>query len=173
MGTILISFGYNYKLKIDFIILFLLLLIYIGKIFWFYFYALENEMYSTLYFYLYGYGARMTNPIYNLPSFLMGMYFGMINYSIQRGIVPYQGENSDSYEQIMLLKKNEDKKEAKFNDEEQLNLYEPSESDISSQNTKKKLRRLTYTISELKNKYYSSKNEDLLSNNDKIKISTK
>ena len=28
----------------------------------------------------------MINPLFNLPSFLIGMYFGIVNYTIQRGI---------------------------------------------------------------------------------------
>jgi hypothetical protein len=46
----------------------------------------EREIYSTLYFFLHGYGVLMLNPIFNLPSFLVGMYFGLVNFTIHRGI---------------------------------------------------------------------------------------
>jgi len=29
----------------------------------------------------------MLNPLFNLPYYLMGMYFGLINYSVQKGII--------------------------------------------------------------------------------------
>ncbi len=28
----------------------------------------------------------MFNPIFNFPSFIVGMYFGLVNFTIQRGI---------------------------------------------------------------------------------------
>ena len=28
----------------------------------------------------------MLNPLFNLPSFLIGMYFGLVNFTIQRGV---------------------------------------------------------------------------------------
>ena len=169
-GTILISLGYKYKLKIDFFILFFILLIYIGKIIGFNLYLLENEMYSTLYFYLYGYGAIMTNPIFNLPSFLMGMYFGMINYSIQRGIVLYLRNKSDCYAPITLLIENNDKEEDKVNDEEQLNLFEPSESDNSSRRSGKFEKHLSFSKRKSSNIYLSSTNQDSLNNNNLTKV---
>ena len=46
----------------------------------------ERKIYSTLYFFLHGYGVLMLNPIFNLPSFLVGMYFGLVNFTIQRGV---------------------------------------------------------------------------------------
>jgi hypothetical protein len=37
-------------------------------------------------FYLVDHGVILISPIYNLTCFLIGMYFGLINYSIQKGI---------------------------------------------------------------------------------------
>ena len=107
-GTILISLGTKYKLRIDFIIICLFLMIYLLKIFDFAFYCYGEKMYTTLYFYLYEYGAISLNPIFNLPYFLIGMYFGLINYSIQKGIVIYKKDKIDKYSKLMLLKTNQD-----------------------------------------------------------------
>ena len=41
---------------------------------------------TTIDYYLVDYGLSLTNPIFNLSFFLIGMYFGLINYSIQKGI---------------------------------------------------------------------------------------
>ena len=42
----------------------------------------------------------MLNPLFNLPSFLIGMFFGLINYSIQKGINLY---DSDFYQRIFNI----------------------------------------------------------------------
>jgi len=89
IGISLLSIGYKYKLKIDYFILILILLIYAGKIVLYHnkFLFSEKEFFATLYYYLYDYGIIMMNPLFNLPCFLIGMYFGIINYSIHKGII--------------------------------------------------------------------------------------
>ena len=99
-GVILISLGYRYKLRNDIIIIIIISLIFVVKIFVYIFYVNKQEKYSTLYYYLYDYGALMLNPIYNLPSFLIGMFFGLINFSIQKGINLY---DFDSYQKIFNI----------------------------------------------------------------------
>ena len=42
----------------------------------------------------------MLNPIFNLPSFLIGMFFGLLNYTIQKGICLYSNE---SYSRILSI----------------------------------------------------------------------
>ena len=85
-GIILISLGYKYKLRNDIIIIIIILSCFVAKILFYVFYVIINKKYSTLYFYLYDYGSIMLNPLFNLSSFLIGMFFGLINYSIQKGI---------------------------------------------------------------------------------------
>ena len=96
-GIILMSLGYKYKFRNDIIIIIIILLIFIAKILLYSFYVIKEKKYSTLYFYLYDYGAIMLNPIFNLPSFLIGMFFGLINFSIQKGVNLY---DIDSYQRI-------------------------------------------------------------------------
>ena len=83
-GVFLITIGYKCKLKIDKFILILILFIFIGKIVFSYYY--RNEYYSTLYYYLFDYGKFMINPLFNLTYFLIGLYFGLINYALQKGV---------------------------------------------------------------------------------------
>ena len=103
-GVIFISIGYKYKFRNDMIIIIIISLIFVGKIFIYAFYVIKSNKYSTLYFNLYDYGAIMLNPIFNLPSFLIGMFFGLINYSIQKGI---NLNTSDSYQKIFTFEKRE------------------------------------------------------------------
>ena len=102
-GTILISLGYSCKISIDYVIIALIIFLYIGKIIYYYAYYYHKEkIYTTLYYYMFEYGKLMLNPLFNLPYFLIGMYFGLINYSIQRG-TSESNRNSD-YSRICNIK---------------------------------------------------------------------
>jgi hypothetical protein len=46
-----------------------------------------EKYFPTLYYYLFDYGKYMTTPQFNFPSYLIGMYFGFINYCVQKGII--------------------------------------------------------------------------------------
>ena len=81
-GIILMTIGYKYKLKIDIFILVLIFLSFVGKITFSYLYS---KSYSTLYYYLFDYGKFMLNPLFNITYFLIGIYFGLINYALQKG----------------------------------------------------------------------------------------
>ena len=115
IGIALISFGYKFKLRFDIIIIIFFLLIYLFKLIIFIVHLYKKEIYSTLYFFLHGYGILMFNPIFNIPSFLVGMYFGLVNFTIQRGIndLNEDEKNNNEYEllekeQISPLKENKD-----------------------------------------------------------------
>ena len=86
IGIGLISIGYKFKMRIDIAIISIILIIYLGKLFLFLILKDSLKIYPTLYFYLFGYGEFMLNPLYNMPSFFIGMYFGLVNYTIQRGV---------------------------------------------------------------------------------------
>jgi hypothetical protein len=86
-GIVLISIGYKAKVRIDYFIFFLIIILLSLKIFLFY--ALSNDekgIYTTLYYYIFDYGKLLLNPTFNLNYFLIGMYFGLLNYSLQKGI---------------------------------------------------------------------------------------
>ena len=86
-GTILITIGYKCKLRIDYAIIIIVILLYIGKIIFYYaYFHLKENIYTTLYYYIFDYGQMMLNPIFNLSYYLIGMYFGLINYNLEKGI---------------------------------------------------------------------------------------
>ena len=99
-GIIFFSIGYKCKWRNDIIIIIIILLIFIAKILLVLLYMDKNKKYPTLFFYLYDYAAIMLNPIFNLPSFLIGIFFGLINYTIQKGICLYANE---SYSRILTF----------------------------------------------------------------------
>ena len=117
IGTIIISIGYKFKLKIDIAIIIIALIVFILKVLLFVLYAYDNKKYPTLYFYLYDYGGYMLNPFFNLPSFFIGMYFGLINYSIQRGVNLYSNQ---SYQRIYSI----------ANKEESFSINEPEQENV-------------------------------------------
>ena len=96
IGVIIISLGYKYKLRIDFFIVILIpLIVAVKLIFSYTIKTFEGDnYYATLYYFLFDYGKFMIHPIFNLPYYLIGMYFGLINYSVQKGITSFYKENS-------------------------------------------------------------------------------
>ena len=101
IGTALISLGYRFKLRIDIIILVLILLVYLFKIILYI--VNQNQatkIYTTTDYYLFNHGLNIIHPLFNLNYFLIGMFFGLINYSIQKGITDLEKNN---YQNIFLL----------------------------------------------------------------------
>ena len=113
IGVAIISIGYKFKLRIDYFLVITIIVLFVAKLLYGYLIRTkEGELYyATLYYYLFDYGKFMINPLFNLPCYLIGMYFGIINYSVQKGII--------SLNTIDLFKKKEPKK---FKDEEELDL---------------------------------------------------
>ena len=160
-GIIIMTIGYKYKLKIDVFILILILLGFIGKIAFSYLY---HKYYSTLYYYLFDYGKFMINPLFNLTYFLIGIYFGLINYALQKGatnqfdnsifnkIKKFSFEKKDENGENEENKKNEEK-EAN-NDKDKMDKDEKTEenniinsANIKDDNNNNYFNRVSYTSS--------------------------
>ena len=95
LGTSLISIGYKFKFRIDYLIIGLIIFLYFGKITFFYIFRYKvQEIYTTLYYYLFDYGKLMINPLFNISYYLIGIYFGLMNYTIQKGITDLKTENT-------------------------------------------------------------------------------
>ena len=138
-GTLIISIGYKFKFRIDYFIISIIIIIYFGKIFCYLFYFHNEQFYSTLYFFLYGYGAFMLNPLFNLPSFLIGMYFGIVNYSIQRGVNSLYEKNQYSKINAFEMKNTEllkDENSIKSNNDANSETYESDSSIYISDSNK-------------------------------------
>ena len=84
IGTFIFFFCYKFKFRNDKFLIFLTLIIYVFKII---FCLILGDFYPTIFYYFFDYGKLMTNPIFNLSYFLIGMFFGSINFTIQKGIV--------------------------------------------------------------------------------------
>ena len=127
LGTVLISLGYKFKLRIDIFIFILILLIYVSKIILYIVCKyVKIKTYSTTDYYLFDYGLNLIHPLFNINYFLIGMFFGLINYSIQKGITDL--EENNNYQNIFLL---EDSNNINDNDNEKnqiikkLNTFSP------------------------------------------------
>ena len=100
VGILFITICFKQKWRFDIFILILIPILFIGKIVYFYLTKIYdykdeegnkvilplNEKYSTLYYVFFNYGRDMIHPLFNLIYYLIGIYFGLINYSIQKGI---------------------------------------------------------------------------------------
>ena len=146
-GTAIISFGYLFKFRIDFMIIILILSLFVIKIIFYINTLYKNEYYSTLYFYLYDYGELMLNPIFNLPYYLIGMYFGLVNFSIQKGVTLFKFKTNESYALIEMFE-NEQDNEMKEDDD-----MNKEDSDNVSKDDNKviKMNKISKTINNNKN----------------------
>ena len=130
IGIVFITIGFKTKLRFDIIILILVPLLYIGKIIYSYLIlnSFENKdyplkkYYSTLYYVFFNYGRDMIHPLFNLTYYLIGIYFGLINYAIQKGIIDSNKINFDK----LFLSKDEIEEE---NDKNNNTPEEPKEND--------------------------------------------
>jgi hypothetical protein len=124
-GVILITIGYKKKLRIDNFILILIPLLLILKTAYSYLIPLYfkikeknddsykfplKEYLPILYYVFYNYGRFMINPIFNLPYFLIGMFFGLMNYAIQKGINDLSESYTGSHFSSLHDKSNADNK---------------------------------------------------------------
>jgi hypothetical protein len=137
IGIFIIFFGFKCKMRIDIIILCLIPLLYIGKILYSYLIVdytsgfdgdLEfpvQKCYSTLFYVFFNYGRDMINPLFNLSYYLIGMYFGLVNYTIQKGINKVYKSNKvksfitkEEMEGLLIKKENENSDISSSNSDE-------------------------------------------------------
>ena len=86
-GTIFIFFSYKKNLRMDLYIFLIIFIIEILKLLIFLIFHIEEKGLYPLMFYQ-DFDGRffLFNPIYNLPCFLIGILFGMVNYCIQNSL---------------------------------------------------------------------------------------
>ena len=140
IGIFIIFIGFKFKkFKIDIFILCLIPILYIWKIFYSYFLVdfekspdeddgLEfpiKKCYSTLFYVFFNYGRDMINPLFNLSYYLIGMYFGLVNYTIQKGINKIYKSNTvksfitkEEMEGLLIKKENESSDVSSSNSDE-------------------------------------------------------
>ena len=148
-GVILITIGFKKKYRIDIFILVLIPLLLIIKTIYSYLIAIHykdteeiefplQNYYPIMYYIFFNYGRFMINPLFNLPYFLLGMYFGLMNYTIHKGIYglnkSYMSLNFESFEdKFNSIKMDTDNKD----DNNELS-QEDSDNDNSNEEKQKK-----------------------------------
>ena len=157
-GIILISLGYKYKLRIDYIILGIIGTIFLLKAFLYSIYIYgEKNMYTTTDYYNFEFGIHFLHPFYNLSFFLIGMYFGLINYAVQKGITDLYADTN--YKNIFFLK--ESNPDLQPESIEKQNDSENSELEINKSNYSQKL---LNSNSENNNETYEIHKERMIEN---------
>ncbi len=108
LGLILITIGFQKKYRIDKFILALIVIVFLIKIIFSYgvhLYFKNNDSYNVKYYYpivyyiFFNYGGFMIHPLFNFPYYLIGMYFGLVNYTIQKGIFSLKKTNIYNFEE--------------------------------------------------------------------------
>ena len=83
IGTILIFISYKKKLRLDFIIIFLIIIFSIIKIVYNF---VKPENNPGMFYFDSVYQKFFFNPIFNFNYFLIGLFFGIVNYVVQNDI---------------------------------------------------------------------------------------
>ena len=89
ISSIIIFFGYKFNLRID---RFILGIIGVSFIFRFVYYFLDDKLNVRDYFDLNNYAYFYNSPVYNYLYYALGLYFGSLNYVIQKGYTYYECE---------------------------------------------------------------------------------
>ena len=84
ISSIIIYFGYKYKLGIDLYFKMIIILTLMIKIILFFF--IEDFQNGSLYYYYNNFGSIFVNPLYNYSYYVIGIYFGSLNYVLQKRI---------------------------------------------------------------------------------------
>lgn len=106
ISTFVIFIAYKYHYRVDRFFVFTL-----GVLFLFrniYYYVHQSSLLSTDYYSYIYFGKFMISPLYNLFYYLIGMYFSMLNYSLQKGLNYEEAEKQDKtylFVSIKLIKK--------------------------------------------------------------------
>ena len=96
-SSLLIFIGYRFNLRIDRFILALISLLFIFRVFYYY---LSDDLNVRYYFDLNNYAAFYNSYIYNYLYYILGIYFGCLNYVIQKGYTYYE---CDTQGKVYLL----------------------------------------------------------------------
>ena len=82
ISSTIIFFGYKYKLKIDRFFKIVIIVTLMIKIILFFFF--EDFQNGALYYYYNNFGSFFVNPLYNFSYYAIGIYFGSLNYVLQK-----------------------------------------------------------------------------------------
>ena len=93
IGMVIISIGYRFKLRIDLFLIIFLIFFFIFKLIISGVYSGDKRGFLPIDYYTFDIGIVSVSPLYNISYFFIGMYFGLINYSIQKGITNLYKEN--------------------------------------------------------------------------------
>ena len=89
ISTLIIFIGYKFNLRID---RFILVTIAVCFVFRFFYYFLNDDLNVRDYFDFTNYAYFYNSPIYNYLYYAIGIYFGSLNYVIQKGYTYYECE---------------------------------------------------------------------------------
>ena len=97
LSSLIIYIGYRFNLRIDRFILATISLLFVFRVFYYY---LSDNLNVRYYFDLNNYAGFYHSAIYNYLYYILGIYFGCLNYVIQKGYTYYE---CDTQGKVYLL----------------------------------------------------------------------
>ena len=93
LGVIIIFSAYRYKIRIDRLLIMFIPATFVLKLL--YYFIFGGDINPNIYYYYKDYGKYMTTPFFNLPYYLIGLYFSSLNYVVQKGLTYEEAEKQD------------------------------------------------------------------------------
>ena len=93
LGVIIIFSAYKYKIRIDRLLIMFIPATFCLKLL--YYFVFGGNINPNIYYYYKDYGKFMTTPFFNLPYYLIGLYFSSLNYVVQKGLTYEEAEKQD------------------------------------------------------------------------------
>ena len=96
MTTIILHFGYKFKVNVSKFINGLIVFTMLVKFIFFVFNGpIEHFRNQTMYYYYFDFGNVIINPFYNYMYYLLGVFFGSMNYTLQKEMDYQDAENQE------------------------------------------------------------------------------
>ncbi len=93
ISSTIIYCGYKYKFEIDLVFKLVIVLTLMIKIILFF--LIDDFQNGALYYYTNNFGSFFVNPLYNFSYYCIGIYFGSLNYVLQKRITESDIENQE------------------------------------------------------------------------------
>ena len=88
LGVVIVFSAYRYKIRIDRLLIVFIPITFAFKLF--FYFVIGGDINPTIYYYYKDYGKYMTTPFFNVPFYLIGMY-----YVVQKGLTYEEAEKED------------------------------------------------------------------------------
>ena len=83
ISTLIIFFGYKQKISLDYLMIIIIIILLIAKCL---IVLITDELNPLTFYFSSKFQALFINPVFNYPYYAIGIFFGFVNFSVQKGI---------------------------------------------------------------------------------------